>query len=121
MIGQLCKRAFDLVVVIFSAPLWLPLLVCVALMVRVKLGSPVFFRQKRPGVGSKIFEMIKFRTMTDERDPAGQLRPDGVRLTPFGKFLRGASLDELPELLNVLRGDMSLVGPRPLLVRAKVA
>lgn len=111
------KRLFDLFVVILAAPFWLPILAIVAILVRIKLGSPVFFRQKRPGRGAQIFEMIKFRTMTDARDAAGQLLPDAVRLTPFGKFLRATSLDELPELLNVLRGDMSLVGPRPLLVQ----
>lgn len=111
------KRSFDLLVVIAAAPFWLPVLAVVALLVRLKLGSPVFFRQKRPGQGARIFEMIKFRTMTDARDTAGHLLPDAVRLTPFGKFLRSTSLDELPELLNVLRGEMSLVGPRPLLVQ----
>jgi sugar transferase EpsL len=111
------KRAFDLLVVVVTAPFWLPLLAVVALWVRIKLGSPVFFRQKRPGKNAQIFEMIKFRTMTDARDPGGQLLPDAVRLTRFGKFMRSASLDELPELLNVLRGDMSLVGPRPLMVQ----
>lgn len=111
------KRAFDIAVVLLAAPLWLPLLLVVAVMVRVKLGSPVFFRQDRPGMGGRIFRMIKFRTMTDARDATGQLLPDAVRLTPFGRLVRSTSLDELPELLNVLKGDMSLVGPRPLLVR----
>jgi len=111
------KRLFDFFVVAVAAPLWLPLLAVVALWVRIKLGSPVFFRQKRPGKNAQIFEMIKFRTMTDARDAGGQLLPDAVRLTRFGKFMRSASLDELPELLNVLRGDMSLVGPRPLMVQ----
>lgn len=111
------KRGFDLLVVLAAAPFWLPVLAVVALLVRLKLGAPVFFRQKRPGQGARIFEMIKFRTMTDARDTAGHLLPDAVRLTPFGKFLRSTSLDELPELLNVLRGEMSLVGPRPLLVQ----
>ena len=110
------KRTFDIVAVLFSAPLWLPIFAVVALLVRARLGAPIFFRQKRPGRACKIFEMVKFRTMTDARNPAGQLQTDALRLTPFGKFLRAASLDELPELLNVLRGDMSLVGPRPLLV-----
>ncbi len=111
------KRLFDFFVVAVAAPFWLPLLAVVALWVRIKLGSPVFFRQKRPGKNAQIFEMIKFRTMTDARDAGGQLLPDAVRLTRFGKFMRSASLDELPELLNVLRGDMSLVGPRPLMVQ----
>lgn len=111
------KRAFDLVAVVITLPAWLPLLAILAVMVRLKLGSPVFFRQKRPGLNARIFEMIKFRTMTDARDTSGQLLPDAVRLTRFGKFLRSTSLDELPELFNVLRGDMSLVGPRPLLVQ----
>lgn len=92
----------------------LPLLVLIWL-VRHKLGNPVFFRQVRPGLHGKPFEMVKFRTMTSERDPNGQMLPDAVRLTPFGRFLRTTSLDELPELWNVLKGDMSLVGPRPLL------
>lgn len=111
------KRLFDLLAVILSAPLWVPILLMVALLVRLKLGTPVFFRQKRPGLKAQIFEMVKFRTMTDACDDLGQLLPDAIRLTPFGQFLRSASLDELPELWNVLRGDMSLVGPRPLLVQ----
>jgi sugar transferase EpsL len=111
------KRVFDLIVVAVTAPLWLPLLALVGVLVRLKLGSPVFFRQKRPGKDGRIFEMIKFRTMTDARDALGNLLPDAQRLTPFGKWLRAASLDELPELLNVVRGEMSLVGPRPLLVQ----
>jgi sugar transferase EpsL len=111
------KRIFDLVAVIFTAPFWLPLLGVLAVLVRSKLGSPVFFRQKRPGHRETIFELIKFRTMTDARDGAGNLLPDSERLTSFGKWLRSTSLDELPELLNVLKGEMSLVGPRPLLVQ----
>ncbi len=111
------KRIFDLVAVILTAPLWVPLVAILAVLVRVKLGSPVFFRQKRPGHREAIFELIKFRTMTDERDETGRLMADDRRLTPFGKWLRGTSLDELPELINVLKGDMSLVGPRPLLVQ----
>ena len=91
----------------------LPLLV-VALLVRCKLGSPVLFRQVRPGLHGQPFEMVKFRTMTDARGADGALLPDAVRLTPFGRFLRASSLDELPELWNVLKGEMSLVGPRPL-------
>lgn len=111
------KRTFDILAVLITAPLWLPVLAVVALLVRIKLGSPVFFRQKRPGRDARIFEMIKFRTMTDGRDAAGRLLPDRERLTRFGQWLRATSLDELPELLNVIRGDMSLVGPRPLLVQ----
>jgi sugar transferase EpsL len=110
------KRAFDLFVVVVACPLWLPVMAVVAVLVRVKLGSPIFFRQRRPGLNKKIFEMIKFRTMTNARDAAGRLLPDGDRLTPFGKWLRSTSLDELPELFNILKRDMSLVGPRPLLV-----
>lgn len=113
----MAKRIFDLVAVLVAAPFWLPLLLAVAVLVRIKLGAPVFFRQPRPGRDGRIFQMTKFRSMTDERDAAGELLPDAVRLTAFGRWLRATSLDELPELLNVLRGDMSLVGPRPLLVK----
>lgn len=111
------KRVFDLVAVILTAPLWLPLLALLAALVRVKLGSPVLFRQERPGRGERIFELVKFRTMTDARDETGRLMADDRRLTPFGRWLRSTSLDELPELWNVLKGEMSLVGPRPLLVQ----
>ena len=111
------KRAFDLALTLVASPLWVPLLVVVAILVRIKLGSPVFFRQKRIGLHDQEFELIKFRTMTDARNDAGELLPDAERLTSFGKWLRSTSLDELPELLNVLRGDMSLVGPRPLLAQ----
>lgn len=110
------KRIFDLTLVLGSLPLWGPLLLLVALLVRFKLGSPVFFRQKRPGKGGRIFELIKFRSMLDATGPDGCLLPDGERLTPFGQALRASSLDELPELWNVIKGEMSLVGPRPLLV-----
>jgi lipopolysaccharide/colanic/teichoic acid biosynthesis glycosyltransferase len=89
----------------------------VALLVRWKLGSPVIFKQERPGLNEKIFTMYKFRTMTDERDKNGELLPDSIRLTKFGRFLRSTSLDELPELWNILKGDMSIVGPRPQLIR----
>ena len=110
------KRCFDLVVAVVALlALAVPLLVLVWL-VRCKLGSPVLFRQVRPGLNGKPFEMVKFRTMTDERGADGALLPDAQRLTPFGLFLRASSLDELPELWNVLKGDMSLVGPRPLLM-----
>jgi lipopolysaccharide/colanic/teichoic acid biosynthesis glycosyltransferase len=111
------KRAFD---VVFSAG-WLigfaPLLLVVAILVRLKLGSPVLFIQERPGFLGRPFRMVKFRTMTDERGPDGELLPDEQRLTPFGKFLRATSLDEFPEMWNVLIGNMSVVGPRPLLMR----
>ena len=93
------------------------LYIIVAVLVRIKLGSPVLFRQPRPGKDERIFNLYKFRTMTDERDENGELLPDEVRLTRFGKFLRSTSLDELPEAINILKGDMSVVGPRPLLVR----
>ena len=111
------KRAFDIV---FSA-CWLigfaPLLLVVAILVRLKLGSPVLFVQERPGLRARPFRMVKFRTMTDERGPDGELLPDEQRLTSFGKFLRSSTLDEFPEMWNVLIGDMSVVGPRPLLMR----
>lgn len=94
-----------------------PILLVVAALVRINLGSPVIFKQKRPGLNGKIFTLYKFRTMTDERDENGELLPDEVRLTKFGKFLRSTSIDELPELFNILKGDMSIVGPRPLLVQ----
>ena len=111
------KRAFDLIITLLFALMWLPLLALLALLVALKLGRPVFFRQQRPGLRGQPFQLIKFRTMTDARDPSGQLLPDHERLTPFGRFLRATSLDELPELLNVLKGEMSLVGPRPLLMQ----
>lgn len=111
------KRLLDLAVVLLAAPFWLPVLLVVAVAVRLKLGAPVFFRQKRPGLRGEIFEMMKFRTMTDARDANGKLLSDAERLTDYGKWLRATSLDELPELFNVIRGDMSLVGPRPLMVQ----
>jgi lipopolysaccharide/colanic/teichoic acid biosynthesis glycosyltransferase len=111
------KRALDLILVLASAPLWLPIMGLLAIVVRLKLGSPVLFRQNRPGLHGSIFQMLKFRTMTDQRDSHGKLLPDADRLTAFGRWLRSTSLDELPELLNVLKGEMSLVGPRPLLVQ----
>ena len=110
------KRIFDIVVAAVALGLALPILLVVALLVRINLGKGVLFRQHRAGLRGKPFRMFKFRTMTDERDATGQLLPDADRLTRFGRFLRSSSLDELPELWNVLRGDMSLVGPRPLLM-----
>jgi lipopolysaccharide/colanic/teichoic acid biosynthesis glycosyltransferase len=110
------KRLFDITASSFALLLFcIPLLLLVVL-VRAKLGSPVFFRQRRPGLNGRPFEVIKFRTMTDARGADGQLLSDAQRLTPFGRFLRASSMDELPELWNVLKGEMSLVGPRPLLV-----
>lgn len=111
------KRIFDLCLTIPAFIVLSPVMAVTAVLVAVKLGRPVLFAQKRPGYQEKIFQMYKFRSMTDERDKDGNLLPDEVRLTPFGEKLRSTSLDELPELLNILKGDMSLVGPRPLLVQ----
>lgn len=110
------KRLVDIVCSLGAIILLSWLYVIVAILVRVKLGSPVIFCQQRPGKSEKIFKLYKFRTMTDERDENGELLPDEVRLTEFGKVLRASSLDELPELFNILKGDMSIIGPRPLLV-----
>ena len=111
------KRPFDLALSLSALLVLAPVVAVLALLVRVKLGAPVFFRQQRPGLHGKPFRMVKFRTMTDARDAQGNLLPDADRLTSFGKFLRSSSLDELPELWNVVVGDMSLVGPRPLLMQ----
>ena len=111
------KRLFDFLVAASALLVLSPILLATALLVRVKLGSPVLFRQQRPGLHGQPFMMLKFRTMIDAVDRDGQQLPDAERLTPFGRWLRASSLDELPELLNILRGDMSLVGPRPLLMR----
>ena len=111
------KRIFDLCLTVPAFIVLSPVMGATAVLVAVKLGRPVLFTQKRPGYHEKIFRMYKFRSMTDERDKDGNLLPDEVRLTPFGEKLRSTSLDELPELLNILKGDMSLVGPRPLLVQ----
>ena len=111
------KRIFDLGLSIPAFIVLSPVMGVTAILVAVKLGRPVLFTQERPGYREKIFKMYKFRSMTDERDQNGKLMPDEVRLTPFGEWLRSTSLDELPELLNILKGDMSLVGPRPLLVQ----
>lgn len=110
------KRAFDVAVAAAALVLLCLPMAVVCGLVRIKLGSPVFFRQQRPGLRGEPFGMVKFRTMTDDRDASGNLLPDAERLTAFGRFLRSSSIDELPELWNVLKGDMSLVGPRPLLM-----
>lgn len=110
------KRLFDIFVSAGALIVLSPLMVCLALLIRVKLGAPVLFSQVRPGLNTGPFRMYKFRSMTNAHDAQGVLLPDAERLTPFGKFLRASSLDELPELFNILRGDMSLVGPRPLLM-----
>ncbi len=117
MYTQAGKRALDIVVSVLALVLVLPVFLVVAVLVRTKLGAPIFFTQERPGKGGKSFRMIKFRTMTDARDADGNLLPDADRMTRFGALLRSTSLDELPELINVLKGDMSLIGPRPLLMR----
>lgn len=111
------KRLLDIIISLTALIVLSPILLIVAVLVRVKLGSPVIFHQQRPGYHEKIFGLCKFRSMTDARDQNGELLPDEVRLTKFGKALRATSLDELPELWNILKGDMSLIGPRPLLVR----
>lgn len=114
---RLLKRPLDFILSLIAIVLLSPLLLLVAILVRVKLGSPVLFKQKRPGLNERIFLMYKFRTMTDEKNEFGELLPDSIRLTKFGRFLRSTSLDELPELFNILKGDMSIIGPRPLLVQ----
>ena len=111
------KRFIDLLFAIFVILIALPILLSLSMLVYFKLGSPIFFKQQRPGLGGQPFWLLKFRTMTDARDEGGVLLPDAQRLTAFGRFLRATSLDELPELFNVLKGDMSLVGPRPLLMQ----
>ena len=115
--GRAVKRLVDVAVAAAALVILSPLFAVVGLLVRSKLGSPVFFRQERPGLNGRPFTLVKFRTMLDARDPGGKQRPDAERLTPFGRWLRSVSLDELPELWNVLKGDMSLVGPRPLLMQ----
>lgn len=111
------KRLLDFILSLIAIIILFPVYIIVALLVKIKLGSPVLFTQDRPGLNEKIFKMYKFRTMTSETDNEGHLLPDEVRLTSFGKLLRSTSLDELPELFNILKGDMSIVGPRPLLVK----
>lgn len=111
------KRCLDILLSLCGIIVLSPVLLVLTILVRLKLGRPVLFKQERPGKDEKIFTLCKFRTMTDERDEKGDLLPDEVRLTKFGKLLRATSLDELPELFNILKGDMSVIGPRPLLVR----
>lgn len=111
------KRPMDFSLALVALTVLSPVLLIVALLVKNKLGSPIIFKQERPGLNERIFTMYKFRTMTDERDKNGELLPDSVRLTNFGRFLRSTSLDELPELINILKGDMSVIGPRPLAVQ----
>lgn len=117
MYARYIKRWLDFILSLLAIIILSPILLIVALLVRIKLGSPVIFKQKRPGLHEKIFTLYKFRTMTDEKDKDGNLLPDDQRLTKFGKLLRSTSLDELPELFNILKGDMSIVGPRPLAVQ----
>lgn len=117
MIYKYIKRILDIISSLLAIIILSPLLAATAVLVKTKLGSPVLFKQERPGKYEKIFTLMKFRTMTDERDENGELLPDEVRLTKFGKFLRSTSIDELPELFNILKGDMSVIGPRPLLVQ----
>lgn len=116
MMFHYCKRIFDILLSALGLILLSPILLVIALLVRVKLGSPVIFSQVRPGLHGRLFRLYKFRTMRDLKGPDGRLLPDDERLIRFGRFLRASSLDELPELVNVLKGEMSLVGPRPLLV-----
>ncbi|MBS8265630.1 sugar transferase [Mesobacillus boroniphilus] len=111
------KRPMDFILSLIAIIVLSPIFLVVAILVRTKLGSPILFKQKRPGLNEEIFMMYKFRTMTDERDNKGELLLDSVRLTKFGRLLRSTSLDELPELFNILKGDMSIIGPRPLLVQ----
>ena len=117
MYAKYMKRILDFILSLCALIVLSPILLIVAILVRVKLGSPIIFKQKRPGKDEKIFTLYKFRTMTDEKDENGNLLPDSERLTKFRKFLRSTSLDELPELINILKGDMAIVGPRPQLVR----
>lgn len=120
MYQKYLKRVFDIISSGFALVILAPVLFYIAYLVKIKLGSPVLFTQTRPGKDCKLFKMYKFRTMTDERDASGNLLPDDIRLTDFGKKLRATSLDELPELINIFKGEMSVVGPRPQLVRDMV-
>ena len=111
------KRPMDFILSLLAIIVLSPVFIFTGMLVRTKLGSPILFKQNRPGLDEKIFTMYKFRTMTDQKDETGELLPDQIRLTKFGKMLRATSLDELPELFNILKGDMSIIGPRPLLVQ----
>ncbi len=117
MYAKYIKRVLDLILSLMALIILMPLMIIIAILVRIKLGSPVIFKQERPGKNEKIFTLYKFRTMTNKKDENGNLLPDEKRLTKFGKILRSTSLDELPELFNILKGDMAIVGPRPLLVK----
>ena len=117
MYKNFIKRILDIILSFLALVILTKLLILTAFLIRIKLGEPVFFKQLRPGKNEKIFGILKFRTMTDAKDENGNLLPDEIRLTRFGQFLRSTSIDELPELLNILNGDMSIVGPRPLLVQ----
>ncbi len=112
--ARMLKRPLDFILSFIALIVLLPIVIVLCVLVRIKLGSPIFFKQSRAGMDEKTFKMIKFRTMTDAKDENGQLLPDEARFTKFGSFLRNYSLDELPELINVIKGDMSLIGPRPL-------
>ena len=116
MYKKFIKRFLDFILSLMALIILSPILLIIYILVRIKLGKPAIFKQERPGKNEKIFTLYKFRTMTDEKDKDGKLLPDEKRLTKFGKILRSTSLDELPELVNILKGDMSIVGPRPLLV-----
>lgn len=117
MYAKYVKRILDFTLSLLALIVLSPIMLILYILVRIKLGNPVIFKQMRPGKDEKIFKLYKFRTMTDEKDEQGNLLPDEVRLTKFGKFLRSTSLDELPELINIIKGDMAIVGPRPLLVQ----
>ena len=116
MYKKFIKRILDLILSLIAIIILIPIMLILYILVRIKLGKPAIFKQERPGKNEKIFTLYKFRTMTDDKDEKGNLLPDEQRLTKFGKILRSTSLDELPELFNILKGDMSIVGPRPLLV-----
>lgn len=120
MYAKYIKRMIDFVLSLVAIILLSPIFLIISILVRIKLGSPIIFKQERPGLNEKIFTLYKFRTMSDARDKDGNLLPDDVRLTKFGKMLRSTSLDELPELFNILKGDMAIVGPRPQLVKDMV-